>query len=101
VDANMLDSKGQVMVNTDPANARWSDMFRGEEVGNGGQLDLGKIQMFYFTLILVLAYGAALASAFTNSTSIISQFPAVDSSMVALLGISQAGYLSNKAIGHS
>ena len=101
VSANLLDTQGQVVVNTDASNARWSDMFRGEEVGNGGQLDLGKIQMFYFTLILVLAYGAALASLFMGSKGPISAFPGLDASMIALLGISQAGYLSNKAIGHS
>jgi len=101
VDPNALDTKGLVIINTDPREARWSDMFRGEEVGNGGQLDLGKIQMFYFTIILVLAYGSALSSLFANVTSGITAFPALDASMVALLGISHAGYLTNKAIPHS
>jgi hypothetical protein len=101
VDPNSLDTDGQVMVNTDPSAARWSDMFRGEEVGNGGQLDLAKIQMFYFTIVLVFAYASALAALFATTTAHISAFPVLDASMIALLGISHAGYLTNKAVKHS
>jgi hypothetical protein len=93
-------NKGQVMVNKDSKNARLSDLFKGEETGNGAQLDLGKIQMFYFTLILVLAYAVALGNLLAY-TGMFDTFPNLSSSMVALLGISHAGYLTNKAIPHS
>jgi hypothetical protein len=102
VDPDMLDTKGEVIVNTNAAAARWSDMFRGEEVANGGQLDLGKIQMFYFTLILIFAYASAMGAMFAaQTTARIGSFPALDASMIALLGISHAGYLTSKAIPHS
>lgn len=100
-DPDTLDTKGMIMSNTVPSAARWSDMFRGEEVGNGSQLDLGKIQMFYFTLILVFIYGAALGALFSSGAARIDAFPALSSSMVALLGISHAGYLTNKAVPHT
>ena len=93
-------NKGQVIVNTSLGAARWSDMFKGEETGNAAHLDLGKVQMFYFTLILVLAYAVALGCAFAGEERI-HAFPALDPSMVALLGISHAGYLVHKAVPHS
>ena len=36
-------------------------MFRGEETGNAGYLDLGKLQLCYCTIALVLAYAEAAA----------------------------------------
>ena len=57
--------------------------------------------MFYFTIVLVLAYAVALGMAFASSFARISKLPAVDSVWVALLGISHAGYLTHKAIPHS
>jgi hypothetical protein len=96
-----VDHQGQLVVNKSFEDATWSDLFKGEETGNAAHLDLGKVQMFYFTLILVLAYAVALGTAFAGSSPGISEFPSVDSSMVALLGISHGGYLTNKAISHS
>lgn len=92
---------GQVVINQTPEAARWADMFRGSETGNVGQLDLGKVQMFFFTLILVLAYASALAVLFQNGAGVITALPALEGGMLALLGISHAGYLVNKALPHS
>jgi hypothetical protein len=94
-------NRGQLMINRRLEAAQWTDMFRGEEIGNAAHLDLGKIQLFYFTIVLVLAYAVALGTAFASSDVRIGQLPAMDSSMVALLGISHAGYLTHKAIPHS
>jgi hypothetical protein len=99
--ADRIEVDGQLMVNRSPADARWSDMFRGEEAGNAGHLSLAKIQMFYFTLILVLAYAMALGAMFAGSAIIIDRLPAPDGSILALLGISHAGYLSDKAVPHT
>ena len=57
--------------------------------------------MFYFTLILVLAYAVALGTTFAGEAEKIAEFPALGPGMVALLGISHAGYLVHKAIPHS
>jgi hypothetical protein len=94
--------KGTLVTNADPAYARWSDMFSGEEVGNAARLDLSKIQMFYFTMILLAAYAAALWHGFDLApVAKVEDFPAFDKSMLALLGISHTAYLANKAVPHS
>jgi len=89
---------GQVVVNEQPEDAHWSDMFRGGEAGNAGHLDLGKVQMFVFTLILALAYGAALAALFADAPGKIAELPGLGSGIVFLLGLSHAGYLANKVL---
>lgn len=95
-----VDVKGVIVVNEDMHDASFADMFKGEEAGNAVQLDLAKVQMFYFTLGTVIAYGTAIASMFA-SADVFSKFPAISQGMVALLGISHAGYLTNKAIRHT
>lgn len=92
--------KGYLIVNNDPKQARWSDLFRGEETGNGAILDLGKVQVFFFTIILVLTYCATVVAMLGNN-DVASALPQLDGSMVVLLGISHAGYLTFKAIPHS
>lgn len=87
---------GQVITKTDPAKASVSDLFRGDETSDAAQLDLGKIQMFYFTLALVIAYGVQLGSLFQGGDQL-GALPELSSGVVALLGISHAGYLANKA----
>ena len=96
-----VSNRGQLVINQHPDYAQWADLFRGDETGNAAHLDLGKTQMLYFTLVLVLAYAVALGRTFAGSEADISAFPAIDPSMVALLGISHAGYLTHKAIPHS
>jgi hypothetical protein len=76
-------------------------MFTGDETANGSHLELGKIQMFFFTFVLVMAYAVALGSLFLNSSGKIDSFPVFDAGMIALLGISHAGYLVNKAVPRS
>jgi hypothetical protein len=94
-------AQGQVVYYQSPADASWSDMFTGDEISNATHLDLGKVQMFFFTVILVLAYGVALGSLFLHTHGKIASFPRVDPGMIALLGISHAGYLSYKAVPRS
>ncbi len=101
VDTSKVTNQGQVVVNTSPDNARWADLFTGEETGNAAQFDLGKIQMFYFTFILVLVYGATLGLLFARPVMIITAFPDLSPGMLTLLGISHAAYLVNKIIPHS
>lgn len=92
---------GQLVINQGPETAHLADMFQGSETGNVGLLDLGKVQMFFFTLILVLAYASALSTLFQQGSGAIQALPVVNSGMLALLGISHAGYLVNKALPHS
>ncbi|HEU5226862.1 MAG TPA: hypothetical protein VFU49_03545 [Ktedonobacteraceae bacterium] len=97
---NVID-RGQIIAYATPDNARWADLFTGEEVGNAAQFDLSKIQLFYFTFILILVYGIALATIFAGPGPTIKALPDIDQGILALLGISHAGYLTSKAIPHS
>jgi hypothetical protein len=92
----------QVVRNQSLTEAKISDLFRGEEAGNAAQLDLGKVQMFFFTIIIIGAYAIALASMFiTRELSAITALPALDSGVLAMLGVSHAGYLTSKAVSKS
>ena len=104
MDPDTISTEGSIVVWKWPEDATWADLFQGEETGNAAHLDLGKIQMFYFTLILVLTYAAMLGAMFSHNSSTraqISALPFVPAGMVALLGISNGGYLVNKVIPHS
>ena len=83
------------------ADATWTDLFRGEETGNAAHMDLAKIQMFFFTFVLVLAYAAALARIFSARSGVVNEFPVLHAGMTAVLGISHTGYLAGKALPHS
>jgi hypothetical protein len=100
VNETSIKAEGQLLVKENPDNASWTDLFKGEEVGNAAHLDLGKIQMFYFTLIIWFAYATSLASSFNPMAKIV-EFPQVSEGMVALLAISHAGYLTNLAVPHT
>lgn len=94
------DAKSVLIRNTDPRAARWGDLLKGEESGNASTVDLGKLQMFFFTLILVVGYAAAIGAMFRETGPIVA-LPGVEDGMNTLLGISHTGYLANKAISHS
>ena len=96
-----VSNTGLLLTKARPADARWADLFKGEETGNGDYLDASRVQMFFFTFVLVLAYGVAIFALLQSSAPAINAFPPFDASMVALLAISHAGYLTNKVIPHS
>lgn len=97
-----------LLKNKNPEDAEWSDLFRGEETANANRLDLGKVQMFYLTLIIAFAYAVQIMTQLSqlgplNPTGLsegFQNFPAISSGMVALLGVSNAGYLAYKATKH-
>lgn len=96
--------KGVVVRNKDIGDARFSDLLKGDEVGNAYSLDIGKLQMFFFTFILAAGYGAAIYAMLHNAMSANAQIPAlppVQEGMNVLLGISQTGYLAAKATNNS
>ncbi len=93
------DEPSKIARNAKQKEARFSDFVMGEETQNRDQIDLAKVQMLYLTLVLVVAYGVALAEMFqTNAGSVITQFPPVASGVILLLGISHTGYLADKAL---
>ena len=105
--------------------ASFLDLFRGDEIVDCHRVDLGKVQMFFFTVIGALAYMlvlgdwistltpatlAALADAAAASTTVVNAtaeaaaatavvtFPVISGGFIAILGISHAGFLGNTAV---
>jgi hypothetical protein len=102
--AKVVIIQGKVVVWKWLWDARPADLFQGDEIGNAAHLDLGKVQMLLFTLVLVFAYAVMMAHGFTKvagTPDAILSLPRLSEGMVALLGISHAGYLTNKAVPHS
>lgn len=92
---------GNLFAKLKPADASWSDLVTGEDVGNAGVADLGKIQQLLITLILLGAYAAYVLEAFASTTGPITTLPTLDRSFVWLLGLSHASYLAYKAAPHT
>jgi hypothetical protein len=100
VDPATIQATGQVITKKDLKDATISDFFRGEEVGNAALLDLGRVQLFFFMIGVLVAYAIALGARFRTGEPI-HEFPDLDTSLATLLGVSNAGYLLNKAAPHT
>lgn len=94
---------GELHANATPDEARWSDMLRGDTVANFDFADLGKIQMFLFTVVLVFAYAALVWSIMSMpaAAGILQAVPTMSlppfsDSAVLTLGLSHGGYLATK-----
>jgi hypothetical protein len=86
--------------------SRAADLFKGEEVGNADTIDLGKVQMFYFTLAMAASYAVSIGAAFAGAGGEMARdfafsFPAINANLVLMLGVSHGGYLVNKAVPHT
>ena len=95
-------SQGKLYSNEHINDASLTDMFQGDEIGNTAYVDVSKVQMFYFTLVAIVAYSYALYSGMAH---IYPQegfaMPVPSDALVALLGISHAAYLTSKTTQHS
>lgn len=89
---------GLLAFNEDAKKAKFSDIFKGDEKGNEDFVDMAKVQMFFFTLIIAFTYMLLLINLIYATTDFktFGGFPPLDDGLVALLGISSGGYLGNK-----
>jgi hypothetical protein len=94
-DPDAVSRRGVLVTLTDPTKASLGDLFTGDEVGNALSIDPGKVQMFFFTLLVAIAYASQVGYWLTYSYPG-TALPELDTGMVALLGISHAGYLGTK-----
>lgn len=76
--------------------ARVEDLFTGDEVGDAGRVDLGKVQLFFFTAIAALTYAVALYARFKTNDAASLGFPELSNGLIAILGISHATHLAAK-----
>jgi hypothetical protein len=106
-DWEIADTKkeGLLKVNESPREASLNDLFQGDEIGNYQLIDISKVQMFFFTFAVIISYGVTLGNLVENSTTVLHPFgvslPAFSTTLNALLGISHAGYLTVKSVGHT
>ena len=100
--ADILATQGLLHKNADPSEARWVDLFRGEEISNFKLVDMSKVQMLFFTVVIIAAYAAAISGVLRDlnalRTSAFIAFPGFSESLNFLLGISHGTYLSVKTI---
>lgn len=80
-------------------DAKWLDMFRGDEDADQDMPDLSKIQQFLITLALIGAYAVELGNMLMDlgSHDAFRAFPILGEKAIWLLAISHAGYLGYKA----
>jgi hypothetical protein len=93
--------QGLLYANTNIGDARVTDMFQGDELGNTTHIDLAKVQMFFFTVIAAMAYFVLVFESLRAEKLNLGELPILSDGIVAMLGISHASYLGSKGIDHT
>jgi hypothetical protein len=89
---------GALYANASINDANIMDMFQGDEVGNTWVVDIGKVQMFFFTVITIATYAAAIwAMLASTPIGALTSMPPMSDGFVAVLGVSHAGLLANSS----
>jgi hypothetical protein len=99
-------AQGKLYANSQPSDARFSDIFQGDEIGNTAYIDVSKLQMFMLTLFLVASYCSYLWAIFAtrypgSGQPWFSSLPTFSQDELKLLALSHAGYLTFKAANHT
>ncbi|HVN60890.1 MAG TPA: hypothetical protein VMT59_06485 [Gaiellaceae bacterium] len=94
--AGML-RRGQLAVRDKPSDASWGDMFAADAFSDGMHVDISKVQMFFFTVVLAVGYLAAVVNLLINATAPVTSLPVLNQAFVIVLVLSHGGYLGRKA----
>lgn len=93
---------GVLYGNENISDAAFTDMFEGDELKNTAFVDMNKVQMFFFTLIAALSYVVLLFNMIVSNTpKELASLPVLPEGLIAILGISHAGYLTGKTTHHT
>jgi hypothetical protein len=96
---NFTAAQGVMYKNKDISDAAVGDMFQGDELADTHTTDLSKVQMFFFTIVSAVVFLGTADAMFTNMKSIGDVLiPQLPENLIALMGISHAAYLGNKAV---
>lgn len=99
--ANQL-RQGTLHVNESPMDASLGDLFNGDTVENNAYIDLSKVQMFFFTVVVITAYAVSIYTLMQNESALMNPLavtlPEFSSSMNTLFGISHASYVTVKGV---
>lgn len=82
------------------SSAKFTDMFKGDETGNKENVDMSKVQMFFFTIISALSYIVLLFHLFLGGT-VPDSLPSIPPGLLAILTISHGAYLTYKIVDHT
>jgi hypothetical protein len=100
----VLANKGQqLFTKADDSQPAWRDIFYGDDNANADQVDFSKVQQFFFTVVLIVAYGVGIGhqlSTIAPSGDVNLQFPPLDPGFIGLMAVSQIAYISYKALPH-
>lgn len=89
-------NEGSLFKNPDVKYAEFIDILQGDDLKNAAYIDISKVQMFFFTIILAVCYCLMLFTLFHHNASDITSFPKVNEDIIALLGISNIAYVARK-----
>jgi len=92
---------GLLYGNSSIDDARFTDLFEGDELSNSRFIELGQVQMFFFTVLVALVYAVQVFHLISSpglATAPEASLPLLPEGLLALMGVSNAGYLGNKAI---
>ena len=95
LDKKIRENEGTVCENQKIENANFTDMFKGDEVGDCATINMAKVQMFFFTVVIIVAYSLLILNSMIIKTP---AFPDFSQELVTILGLSTAGYLTEKAV---
>lgn len=94
--------EGTLYGNSDISDAQFTDLFEGQELKDASHIDLARVQMFFFTIVAALTYGAAIFKSLVDvSPECLKELPTVSQGLLALLGISHVGYLGSKSVSRT
>ena len=93
---------GTLFGNPSARDAQLVDMFQGTEVGNAAYVDISKVQMFFFTVGALVAYGAdVFRLVSTTAAKDIATLPDIKGGLLAILAVSHTAYLAGKTVDHT
>ena len=92
--------EGILYGNNSIQDARFTDMFEGDELANVQFVDVAKLQMFFFTVVVAISYGMQLYAliAYGDLSAGDVKMPELQSGLLALMGVSHAGFLGSKSV---
>ncbi|MGF7118577.1 toll/interleukin-1 receptor domain-containing protein [Methanobacterium oryzae] len=98
LDERNMKAEGTVCVNQTIEQAKFTDIFTGDEIADCRRIDMAKVQMFFFTIIVVVAYSVLIFKTMMDATPNNLEFPILSQGIIALLAISHGAYLTEKAV---
>jgi hypothetical protein len=92
--------EGIAFKNQQDSDAKFTDIFEGDEIGNHKHVDMSKVQMFFFTIIAALSYIVLLFNLFSSGT-MLTGLPLLPDGLIAIIAISHGTYLTYKMVDHT